>query len=138
MKSTSIRCLCGAVQVRLEGEPMEQFYCHCDDCQAISGGACVGVAIFPARAVKVTQGSPVTWTYKVLPRQRCPDCGTQLMAEVPGADQIGVKANLLPKGMFKPQFHIQCRFAVLPVKDELPHYKGFPAKFGGSDETVDW
>ena len=38
----------------------------------------------------------------------------------------------------KPEFHINCRYVVLPVKDDLPHFKGFPAKFGGSDETVDW
>jgi hypothetical protein len=84
------------------------------------------------------QGSPVTWKYKVLPRQRCAACGTQLMAEVPGADQIGVKANLLPAGMFRPAFHIHCRFAVLPIQDALPHFTGLPAKFGGSDATVDW
>jgi hypothetical protein len=34
--------------------------------------------------------------------------------------------------------HLQCRFAVLPVKDDLPHYSDFPARFGGSDETVPW
>jgi hypothetical protein len=54
-----------------EGEPVEQFYCHCDDCQAISGGAYVGAPL-------------------------------------------------------------------LPIKDELPHFKGLPAKFGGSDETLAW
>ena len=138
MKTTEISCLCGAVKVRIKGEPVEQFYCHCDDCQAISGGAYVSVAIFPSAAVAVAQGVPVTWKYKVLPRQRCAACGTQLMAEVPGLDQVGVKANLLPVDMFKPRFHINCRYAVLPVKDDLPHFKSFPAKFGGSDETVDW
>ncbi|SRR5712691_4277762 len=102
MKTTEISCLCGAVKVRIKGEPVEQFYCHCDDCH------------------------------------RCAACGTQLMAEVPGLDQVGVKANLLPADMFKPRFHINCRYAVLPVKDDLPHFKSFPAKFGGSDETVNW
>jgi len=24
------------------------------------------------------------------------------------------------------------------VKVSLPHFKSFPARFGGSDETVDW
>jgi hypothetical protein len=138
LKTTVIACLCGAVKVRLRSEPLDQFYCHCDDCQAVSGGAYVSVAIFPDDAVKVIQGSPVTWKYKVLPRQRCAACGTQLMAEVPGADQIGVKANLLPAGMFRPAFHIHRRFAVLPIQDDLPHFRELPARFGGSDATVDW
>ena len=46
MKTTEISCLCGAVKVRIKGEPVEQFYCHCDDCQAISGGAYVSVGSF--------------------------------------------------------------------------------------------
>lgn len=138
MNTTDISCLCGTVKVRISGEPVEQFYCHCDDCQAVSGGAYVGVAIYPSNAVKVTQGKPTSWTYKRLPRHRCASCGTQLFAGVPDFDQRGVKANLLPPGTFKPEFHINCRFAVLPVRDDLPHYKAFPARFGGSDETVDW
>ena len=29
-------------------------------------------------------------------------------------------------------------FEVLPIRDNLPHYSGFPAAFGGSDDRVDW
>jgi hypothetical protein len=47
-------------------------------------------------------------------------------------------ANLLPEGTFKPTFHIQCQHALRPVRDDLPHYKGYPAPFGGTDETVNW
>jgi hypothetical protein len=38
MKKTEIQCLCGAIKVQIKGDPVEQFYCHCDDCQAASGG----------------------------------------------------------------------------------------------------
>ena len=133
-----VQCLCGAVKLAIDGEPLAQFYCHCDDCQAVSGGAYVSVAVFPSKAVHVVQGEPATWVYKTLRRKKCAACGTHLLAEVPGTDMVGVKANVLPQGMFKAQFHINCRYAVLPVRDELPHYKSFPAIFGGSDETVDW
>lgn len=134
MKATSISCLCGSVKLQLHGEPQIQFYCHCDDCQAVHGAAYVGVALFPKSAVSVTHGELTAWTYKTMPRERCPICATQLLGRVPDSDVIGVKANLLPRGMFEPSFHIQCQHAVLPVKDELPHYKGFPAVFGGSAE----
>jgi hypothetical protein len=61
-----------------------------------------------------------------------------MIADVPGAPLTGVKANRLPAGKFQPEFHIQCSYALMPVKDGLPHFKGFPAKFGGSDELVGW
>lgn len=138
MSITNISCLCGTVRLRLQGEPVVQFYCHCDDCQAVSGGAYVGVAVFPSHAVEVVQGEPVSWTYKTLPRQRCPVCGTHLFVRVPDGDITGVKANLLPPGMFQPAFHIHCRYAVLPVADDLPHYHSSPSVFGGDDEVVDW
>lgn len=138
MKTVDITCLCGSVQLRLSGEPAAQFYCHCDDCQATSGGAYVAVAVYPADAVFHTKGELVAWTLKTMPRKRCAVCGTQVLAEVPGGKQIGIKANLLPTGVFKPTFHQNCRSAVVPVSDELLHYKGYPAEFGGTDETVGW
>jgi len=45
---------------------------------------------------------------------------------------------LLQKDSLQPTFHMQCQHAVRPIKGDLPHFKAFPAKFGGSDETVDW
>lgn len=138
MNTTEIHCLCGTVKVQLTGEPLTQFYCHCDDCQAASGGAYIGVAIYPSDAISVIQGELTTWTLKTLPRQRCAVCGAHVMAEVPDASTYGVKSNLLPKGLFKPEFHIQCQHAILPIKDNLPHFKSFPASFGGTDERVDW
>jgi hypothetical protein len=33
---------------------------------------------------------------------------------------------------------MQCQHALLPVKDALPHFKGFPAAMGGSDERMPW
>ncbi len=36
---TKVQCRCGAVAVEISAEPIVQFYCHCDDCQAVHGGA---------------------------------------------------------------------------------------------------
>jgi hypothetical protein len=71
-------------------------------------------------------------------RMRCAACGAYLFAELPDVGMRSVSAYLLPKGEFKPQFHVQCAHAVLPVLDDLPHYKGFPASFGGAEEFVAW
>ena len=138
MPVVQIRCLCGAVRARLAGEPRMQFYCHCDDCQAVSGGAYVALAMFPLAALAVVQGETASFTLRSVARERCGACGTQLFARLPALDACMVKGELLPVTMRKPEFHMQCRYAVLPVMDGLPHYRGIPAHFGGSDEVVGW
>lgn len=137
MKTARTRCPCGAVAVELSGEPALQFYCHCEDCQAVSGGAYIGLALFPSSVVAI-DGETQTWTLRSLARQRCLVCGTHILAAIPAFDQYAIKANLLPEGMFKPAFHIHCRHAVLPVRDDLPHFAALPAEFGGTNDQVDW
>lgn len=138
MPSVEIQCLCGASVVRIKGDPMLQFFCHCDDCQATSGGSYVELAVFAAEDVEIVQDSLVEWTLKTMPRQRCRTCGTHMTATVAPGEMTGVKANLLPTGMFKPSYHQQCQYAVLPIIDRLPHYKQNPPDAGGTDERVDW
>jgi len=75
---------------------------------------------------------------KATERMRCKDCGAHLYAELQRVGMRSVSAYLLPKGEFNPQFHVQCQHAVLPVVDVLPHYKAFPAAFGGVEEFLDW
>jgi hypothetical protein len=135
---TAITCHCGAIHLELTGEPVVQFYCHCDDCQAVHGAAYVPVALYRIPATRIVAGEPLMWKRRETPRATCRECGTRVFAEPPGMGVRGVTALLLPKGLFKPAFHIQCQHALLPVRDGLPHYKGFPALFGGSDEQVPW
>jgi hypothetical protein len=75
---------------------------------------------------------------KTTGRMRCDACGAYLFAELAGVGMRSVSAYLLPKGVFNPQFHVQCQHAVLPVLDDLPHYRAFPASFGGVEEFVAW
>jgi hypothetical protein len=132
------QCRCGAIGLKVSGAPAVQLYCHCDDCQTAHGAAYVPAAIYPAQSVEVVRGDPAAMVVKATPRKRCEQCGTYLFAEIASVGMRSVSAYLLPKGEFKPQFHVQCQHAVLPVVDDLPHYKGFPPAFGGSDEIVKW
>lgn len=138
MKTLEVSCRCGAVVLRIAGDPVVQAYCHCEDCQAAHGAAYVLTAAYPAAAVTVLKGQLSTTVIKTAPRIRCAACGTPLFTEVPRAVLRSVNAYLLPKGEFKPQVHVQCQYAVLPVVDDLPHFKAFPAVAGGTDELVDW
>lgn len=138
MRTDEVACLCGAAVLKITGAPVVQAYCHCDDCQAAHGAAYVATAAFPAEAVEVVKGRLLTLVVKTAPRVRCADCGTFLFTEVAGANLRSVNATLLAKTRFKPQFHLQCQYAVLPVVDDLPHYRDFPTAFGGSGELVEW
>ena len=133
-----LQCRCGAVELEAAVEPIAQFFCHCDDCQAAHGAAYAPESVYPADSVQIVRGDPKSWTLKRNPRFFCRDCGTRLFIDVLALRVRGVNGYLLPEGDFLPQFHMQCRFAVRPVVDELPHYKFRPAQFGGSDETVEW
>jgi hypothetical protein len=86
----------------------------------------------------VLRGDTVDFVLKTSPRTKCRHCGIFLFAEVPGYGVRGVNAGLLRDGTFAPAFHLQCRFASLPITDSLPHFKGIPAAFGGSDELMQW
>jgi hypothetical protein len=133
-----VQCRCGDVQLALSGEPIAQFYCHCDDCQVIHGGAYVPESVYPAALVTVVAGTPTAWTLKRNPRLSCAACGTRMFIDVLAFKLRGVNGYVLPSGAFQPTFHMNCEFAPRPVRDSLPHYKFRAALFGGSDETVNW
>lgn len=138
MRTLHIQCRCGALGLEIAGEPIAQFFCHCDDCQAMHGAAYVSESVYPASSVRVTRGNPSSFTLKRNPRLACPACATRLFVDVLAFGVRGVNGYVLPPEEFRPTFHMHCRFAVRPVRDELPHYAGLPERFGGSDETVDW
>ncbi len=72
MKTVEIACRCGGVNIEVSGEPIAQFYCHCDDCQVVHGGAYVPESVYPAEAVRVTRGDPTAWALKRNPRITAP------------------------------------------------------------------
>jgi len=94
--------------------------------------------VYPSDAVRVVRGEPIAWKLRRSPRVTCGACGTRPFIDVPPLKLRGVNGYLLAPDEFQAAFHMQCRFAVRPVRDGLPHYKGRPAGFGGSDETMDW
>ena len=138
MTPTEVTCRCGSSSLRITGDPVAQIYCHCDDCQAANGAAYTLASIYPAHAVEVLGQELAPIIIKATPRMRCKACGTYMYSEIASVQLRSVNAYLLPPESFKPQLHVQCQYAVLPVLDDLPHYKGFPPAFGGTDELVSW
>jgi hypothetical protein len=132
------QCRCGDVSLSIAGDAIAHVYCHCSDCQCAHSAAYALNVVYPAHAVTVIHGTPASTAVKATPRMRCSACGTHLFTEVESVGLRSVNAYLLPAGSFAPQCHIHCADAVLPVIDDLPHYRGLPASFGGSDERVAW
>jgi hypothetical protein len=130
-------CACGRIGLELACEPLAQFFCHCDDCQCFFGAAYVATAMYARECVRITRGEPQVWVPKINHRHFCRDCGTRLFSEVPGMGVRGVNAYLLPQGSFRPTFHVQCQYASRPVRDTLPHYRVYPAAFGGTDDDIE-
>lgn len=138
MDAIALQCRCGEVKLRLGAEPLTQLYCHCDDCRTAHGAAYVAASIYPAQSVEILDGTPRAIVVKQTQRMACASCGTHLFSEIASVGLRSVNGFLLPQDRFAPRLHIQCQHAVLPIVDGLPHYKGFPAAFGGSEEFVAW
>lgn len=134
----SIRCHCGHVRIALTAAPIAQVYCHCSDCRDAHAAAYVASALYPTDAVQVQEGTLHPRILKTRPRMACSVCGTHLFSELPELGGRSVNAFLLPPGVFQPQMHLNCQEAILPVVDDLPHYKDWPPYRGGSDESVGW
>ncbi len=131
------QCRCGQVKLKISGQAVVQLFCHCDDCQAAHSGAFVASAVYLAPNVEVS-GDVEPLVIRKTPRMRCVSCAQPIYTEIAVANVRSVNAYLLPRDAFQPQFHVQCQYAVRPVVDDLPHFKGFPPAFGGAQEFVDW
>lgn len=135
--TTKVSCACGNTVIAVTGEPIDQFYCHCTNCQKANAAPYAAVVLYPADAFRVVRGAMKSWTLVSMPRSFCKRCGNSVFA-APFDDVRGVNGFLLPPSVFRPKFHQHCHTARLPVKDSLPHYRGFPPKFGGTDEEASW
>ncbi|MEA3261894.1 MAG: GFA family protein [Pseudomonadota bacterium] len=79
------RCACGAVTLKLEGEPVAVRQCWCRQCQQIAAGGATHNAMFPTENVQFTgELAASSWTAasgNTLTFHFCPRCGTQAYAQ---------------------------------------------------------
>ncbi|MBD0271832.1 MAG: GFA family protein [Acetobacteraceae bacterium] len=137
--SHSGACFCGAVQIRVAGQPAGMGYCHCRSCRSWSGGPVNAFTLWPPDAVEVVAGAEHLATYhktEMTHRKFCRLCGGHVMAAHPTLKLVDVFAATIPDLAFAPGVHINYAETVLPMHDGLPKLKDFPAEFGGSGETV--
>lgn len=129
------RCFCGAVEVRVSGEPAAMGYCHCESCQQWSASPVNAFTLWSPSAVTITRGADQLASFNKTERsirKWCKSCGGHVMTVHPGWDLIDVYAAVLADLPFKAMLHVNYADSVLPFKDGLPKQKDFPAEMGGS------
>ncbi len=132
-------CFCGAVELRVTGQPNGMGYCHCRSCRSWSGGPVNAFTLWPAGAVEVTKGAEHVGTFHktdMSHRKDCTLCGGHLMTAHPPLGMIDVFAATIPGFPFAAQVHVNYAETVLPMRDGLPKLKDFPAELGGSGEPA--
>jgi len=133
------RCFCGAVELRVRGEPAGMGYCHCESCRSWSAGPVNAFTLWKPESVKVTKGAEFVGHFaktKMSDRQYCTKCGGHLMNSHPPLGLVDVYAATIPGVDFIPGVHVNYAETVLPMKDGLPKLKDFPAELGGSGIVV--
>ena len=126
-------CLCGAIRYEVSAEPIMMFNCHCRDCQHTTASAFTPVIYVPAKAFKITQGSP---RYYSTPndmgghnkRGFCPDCGSRLFGGASETGQGIAASSLDEPGLFKPELHMWASDAQPwdQMDPKLPKFEEYP------------
>ncbi|WP_315757936.1 GFA family protein [Bradyrhizobium sp. SZCCHNRI2007] len=133
------KCFCGTVEIEADGEPEAMGYCHCSSCRSWSAGPVNAFTLWKPQSVRVTKGADAIGTYHKTDmsyRKYCTKCGGHLMTDHPPLGMIDVYAATIPTLKFTPGVHVNYAETVLPIKDDLPKLKDFPAEFGGSGEMM--
>jgi hypothetical protein len=104
-------CQCGAIRYEVSAEPIVMFNCHCRDCQKTTGGPYTPVVYVPAKAFKITKGSPRyhgTTSEMIGHNQRgfCPECGSRLFGEKTDRGQGIAASSLDDPSLHKPEHEI--------------------------------
>jgi hypothetical protein len=86
------RCLCGAVRIRLDAEPILARLCWCRLCQSLAAGNATVNVVFPSD--KVAVDGEVRWYESIaesgnrMERGFCPACGTPLFSKTDARPHI--------------------------------------------------
>ena len=131
------RCLCGAVEYQITGEPKRFHHCHCQRCRKATGtGHASNLFVSPSLPEKITwiKGENLVVRYKVPDAERftnsfCGQCGGRMPRYVSDLDVVMIPAGSLDiEPAMAPQARIfwdsrapwSCDAGDLPVHSEYP------------------
>ena len=133
-------CQCGQVRFEFTGEPINQVFCYCTDCQARTGSdKWFGIWVPSPNFRYVGETAPTIYTThddggRDINCHTCPNCGVSLSIEFTSAGFHTVAApNIEGHAEFKPGFAIFAAsapaWALLP--DDIPVFDRMPPEMGG-------
>ncbi|WP_261833308.1 GFA family protein [Vibrio ishigakensis] len=128
-------CQCGKVRYQFTGEPINQMFCYCSECQHRTGGdKWFGIWVQTANFEFVGELKPSFHTRKGstgkdVHHYFCPECGVNVCADITAGSFYTVAAPTLDEPeSFKPNMAIFAAsaptWAVLPT--DIPVYEKFP------------
>jgi hypothetical protein len=122
-------CACGAIRYEVNAEPIMMFNCHCRDCQFTTGSGFTPVVDVPAKAFKITKGSPRYYFTGHNKRGFCPECGSRLFGGESETGQGIAASSLDDPTLFKPQADIWTSDAQPwdAMDPKLPKFEEYPA-----------
>jgi len=132
-------CFCGAVEIRVTGEPEAMGYCHCRSCRHWSAGPVNAFTLWKPENVEVTAGQDFIGHFHKSDRSHrkfCRKCGGHLLTVHPEWKLVDVYAAVIPGVPFKPAVHVNYEEHVVRMQDGLPKLRDFPREMGGSGEAM--
>jgi hypothetical protein len=129
------QCLCGAVRVTIDAEPIGARMCWCRDCQYIASGSATVNVLFPENAVAYSGGMTTLRltadSGNIVERGFCPQCGSQLYSRTvdPAGQPMRVRAGTLDNpDLIAPGAIIWADSAPgwAPLDPALPHHSKGP------------
>lgn len=132
--SNAGQCLCGAVTLAIDADPIGARTCWCRDCQKFGGGNGTTNAFFPADAI--TTSGALNWYESIADsgnttqRAFCPNCGSHIFTKGSGRpDLCGVRLSVLDDSdLIAPQAVIWTDSAPnwAALDPRLPHFPKAP------------
>ncbi|KAI9445397.1 Mss4-like protein [Lactarius indigo] len=131
-------CFCGAVTYALTAPPVLRAYCHCTQCQRLTGCPFIHTIHFPASAFAWTHDSPVdSFVNPLKPwktRTRCRACGVTVSSHNSKTDRTSVwgphlarddSGRILRWAEVRPTAHIFYGTRLLDIEDGLGKWEGY-------------
>jgi hypothetical protein len=122
-------CLCGAIAYETEALSGPVGHCHCRTCQKAHSAAFATTARTRRDDFRWLKGGDVVHAYESTPgklRWFCPRCGSHLMAEWKGAEEVILRIGSVDEGLTaRPVAHIWTSHTAPwdSTTDDLPHFE---------------
>ncbi len=113
MNKTTAQCLCGSIRFTLNGKPLMQGNCHCNDCRKATGASFATILFFKIENLNLESGEPVQFQHtaesgNIMTKEFCPKCGSLLFGQNSGRPGVkSVFVGCLEDANFvKPEFNV--------------------------------